>query len=82
MYSFSLHGLKGDENAKHCLPRFESNHLIASSFIRAVGQEKKGLIYVMGADYVNGIIDGDGGWDGRRGHSATLWLGSETRADS
>ena len=61
--------------------------MIASSFIQstapgAAKERKKGLIYVMGADYVNGIIDGDGGWDGRRGHSATLWLGSETGADS
>ena len=74
MYSFSL--LKGDENAKHCLPRFESNDLIASSFIRTVGQGKKGLIYVMGAEYVNGIIDGDGS---RRGHSTTLCLGKRDK---
>ena len=67
--------------------------LIASSFHGAPAHyAKNGLIYLIGADYVNGIINGRRAkakrrWreGGRRGHSATLAgseRASETRADS
>ena len=94
LYSFLLHVLNGNWNAKHCHANMPCHDLIASSFHGAplAHYAKNGLIYLIGADYVNGIINGRRAkakrrWKegGRRGHSATLEgseRASETRADS
>ena len=78
-FVFILAVLHGNWNAKHChAANMPCHDLIASSFHGAPPSHyaKNGLIYLIGADYVNGIING------RRAKAKRRWKegGREARS--